>query len=116
VKFHQLPVGATFEYRATRYRKNAPLTAVGEGDGIQRLIPRSAPVAPLDRPAARPPEPVLPDRLPARAVAAALDGLIQACEAVLQDEPALNEARRAQLVGEFRSARDGILARLALRD
>ena len=114
MKFHQLREGARFAYRGATYRKNAPLTAIAEATGRQRLIPRSAAVTPTD--AAEPPTAAqLPDGLPATVLTRALEQLTQACEAVVLAEPALGEARRAQLVHEMRRARDEILARLALQ-
>jgi hypothetical protein len=48
MKFHQLPLQARFRYQGKVYRKVSPLQAHCEADATQRLVPRSAVVAPLD--------------------------------------------------------------------
>jgi hypothetical protein len=48
MKFYLLPVGQAFEYQGKRYTKSGPLTASLEGDGRNKLIPRSADVQATD--------------------------------------------------------------------
>lgn len=50
MKFAQLPVGLRFLYKAHAYTKVSNLMARPEGDGSDRLIPRSANITPLDEP------------------------------------------------------------------
>ncbi len=47
MRFHQLPVGETFEYQGRIYVKTGPLTAAARDGGSQRCIPRSAGVRPV---------------------------------------------------------------------
>lgn len=47
MKFHQLPLGALFEYQGTRYAKTGPLLATEQASGRQRCLPRAARVTPL---------------------------------------------------------------------
>lgn len=42
MKFLHLQVGQQFEYRGEHYTKVAPLIACNNGDGKQKMIPRSA--------------------------------------------------------------------------
>ncbi|MGM0594381.1 MAG: hypothetical protein ACQETD_07590 [Pseudomonadota bacterium] len=46
-KFTLIPVGDCFEYQGKHYSKTGPLTAVSLEGNRQRMIPRSALVAPL---------------------------------------------------------------------
>lgn len=48
MKFHQLALQARFRYQGKVYRKVSPLQAHCEEDATQRLVPRSAVVAPLE--------------------------------------------------------------------
>jgi hypothetical protein len=47
MKFHQLPIGSRFRYQERDYCKTSPLAAT-DSTGGQRMIPRSAVVAPVD--------------------------------------------------------------------
>lgn len=47
MKFHQLPIGARFEFRGTAYRKLDNLKASPEDGGKTSLVPRSAEVKSL---------------------------------------------------------------------
>lgn len=48
MKFPLLPVGQRFAFEGEIYTKAGPMTARRERDGGQRLIPRSAAVAPAE--------------------------------------------------------------------
>jgi len=56
MKFHQLPLGALFEYQGTRYAKTGPLLATEQPSGRQRCLPRAARVTPLEGAPQTPPE------------------------------------------------------------
>ncbi|RMG34367.1 MAG: hypothetical protein D6720_09580 [Gammaproteobacteria bacterium] len=56
MKFGQLPIGRRFLYRGDEYLKVSPLQAQRPGEDRQRLIPRSAPIEPLE--STDPPAPV----------------------------------------------------------
>ncbi len=71
MKFHLLPLGARFTLDGERYVKATPLVGEHLVSGQQRLIRRSADVAPLDSEASAAPSPRRAE-LPAQAVAAAL--------------------------------------------
>jgi len=47
MRFHQLPVGETFEYQGQVFVKTGPITAAARDGGAQRCIPRSASVRPV---------------------------------------------------------------------
>lgn len=59
MKFHQLPIGARFEYEGRVYVKTGPIAAATEQGG-QRMIPRHAVLRPLD--GGPPPAPSKPAR------------------------------------------------------
>lgn len=48
MKFHQLPIGARFQYDGERYIKTTPMVAHNEKSKAQRFIVRSALVQPLN--------------------------------------------------------------------
>jgi hypothetical protein len=113
VKFHQLRLGARFRYRGMVLRKISPLKAAAEVDDLQKLIPRSAEVSPLDERgeviAQR-----LPDTLPGARLEAALGLFLAACEhAATRTDPALTDAQRAQLMQALQTAGHDLVVRLA---
>ena len=56
MKFHQLPLGALFEYQGIRYAKTGPLLATDQTSGRQRCLPRAVRVTPLDDTPETPPD------------------------------------------------------------
>jgi len=82
MKFTELQIGQRFLYRGKAYRKATALMAdPAEGEG-QRLIPRSAPVEPLD--AAAPPR-ELPGEIPLAQIDHAMNRLSADIRQVLAD-------------------------------
>lgn len=79
MKFHQLPLGARFEFQGERYRKSAPLLATAETSGTQRVIPRSAVISPLESPALEPATSEGGTTVAAETVRSALDRYHAAC-------------------------------------
>ncbi|MCB1722644.1 MAG: hypothetical protein H6959_04975 [Chromatiaceae bacterium] len=115
MRFHQLPIGARFEWRGARYRKVSPLMASGEADATQKLVARSAEVTPLGDAAQRPTAPSgLPSTLSGPAVAEAAQDFFAHCRAALQAvDPALTAAQRAALLDAIETAAREMLTGLA---
>jgi hypothetical protein len=77
MKFHQLAIGARFEYEGAVYLKTGPIAAAAEAGG-QRMIPRHAVLRPLD--GAAPPAPPKPGRkLDEARVLAAFEAFYRDC-------------------------------------
>jgi len=90
MKFHQLTIGAAFEYGGRRLCKSGPMTATDER-GAQCMIPRYADLTPLDagvrQPATRP----APAALAADAVVRAFESFHMAVQ------PCVDTAQRMRL-------------------
>ncbi|MES9955604.1 MAG: hypothetical protein ABW086_01030 [Sedimenticola sp.] len=56
MKFHQLPLGASFEFQGKRYTKSGPMTASSE-TGESKMMMRASAVKPLDGDSDAPPPP-----------------------------------------------------------
>ncbi len=48
MKFHHLPIGASFEFQGKRYSKTGPMTASEDGTGKSKMMMRSAAVKTQD--------------------------------------------------------------------
>ncbi|OOZ37654.1 hypothetical protein [Solemya velesiana gill symbiont] len=48
MKFHQLPIGATFEFQGKRYSKSGPMTVVESETAKSKMMMRAAAVKPLE--------------------------------------------------------------------
>ena len=95
MKFHQLPLQARFRYQGKVYRKVSPLQAHCEADATQRLVPRSAVVAPVDASASESkPAPAVIDEPAARlSLDAMLSGTLAAARAAFDAAPAAQFTR-----------------------
>ena len=114
LKFHQLPIGAHFEHKGSRFRKISPLKGAGEQDDLQKLIPRSAEVVLLDE-QGQPQRQRLPDTLAADRVEKELDRLVRECLAASgRMQPPLTETQQQQLAQAANSAVQDLLTRLAI--
>lgn len=115
MKFHQLPIGAGFRWRGETYRKVSPLKAAEDGSDTQRLVPRSAPVSPVDA-SDEPVEHRLPDVLDRADLEAALAQCGAALARALDlSEPPLTGEQRAALQQAHARALADLIARLAKR-
>jgi hypothetical protein len=100
MKFTQLQIGQRFLYQGKTYRKATPLMADPvDGEG-QRLIPRSAPVEPLD---AAPPPPELPRDIPLAQIDRAMHRLSTDINRILADS-GLEAEKVNTLVRELQGA------------
>ena len=115
MKFHQLPLGARFEWRNAVYRKIAPLKAANEADDEQKLVPRSAEVRRLsDDPEQRKATPPLPQALASEVVETAVWAFVDACRAGADTlQPPLDAEQRTQLAAAIELAAQQLLIRLA---
>ncbi|MEW8014093.1 MAG: hypothetical protein AB2807_04690 [Candidatus Sedimenticola endophacoides] len=102
MKFHQLPMGATFLFRGEVYTKAGPFSAVHQESGRDQVMLRAASVIPAE-----------PTPHPGRAspgdtqVRAAVDAYHSACLAILGErDPAVEQAlaqAREQLLRHLES-------------
>ncbi len=95
MKFHQLPLQARFRYQGKIYRKVSPLQAHCEEDATQRLVPRSAVVAPIESGGAESvAAPAIVEEPAARlALDAMLSGALAAARAAFEAAPAAQFTR-----------------------
>lgn len=112
MKFQMLAMGARFEFDGKAWVKTGPLTAMSE-TGEQRMIPRYAPLRPLDAPEA----PARKQRrvLDEQAVLAAFATFYQRCAHLLATA-ATDATRAAALRAELADARERFLAALTPTD
>ena len=116
MRFHQLQHNARFKFKGSVYRKISPLKGLNEADGVQKLVPRSAEVTPIDE-HGRTVATGLPERLDSRLVDAELARFLAACDLAAQRlDPALTGVQLAQLQRALGEARQDLLTRLALGD
>lgn len=97
MRFNQLPIGEQFEFQNERYSKASPLIAVNLVSNQQRMIPRSALVAPLSENTSKSVATETDKTLDARKVAAAFELYHQECLLWLQQEEKSPEALRERL-------------------
>ena len=108
MKFQMLAMGARFEFDGKAWVKTGPLTAMCE-TGEQRMIPRYAPLRPLDAPAA--PAREQTGVLDEQAVMTAFATFYQRCAELLAT--ASTDATPAEaLRAELAAARERFLAAL----
>ncbi|MDJ0739563.1 MAG: hypothetical protein QNJ91_07585 [Gammaproteobacteria bacterium] len=104
MKFHQLPIGARFTYRAATYRKISPLKAEHEDEATQRLVPRSAAVTRLAGDAHAVASPRLPEQVPGSALEACAWAVRDAYrDALAGIDPPLGAAQTAQALAALES-------------
>ncbi len=97
MRFNQLPIGEQFEFQNERYSKASPLIAVNLESNQQRMIPRSALVAPLSASASKAAAEETDKPLDARKVAAAFEQYHQECLLWLAQEDKTTEELRERL-------------------
>lgn len=113
MKFHQLPNGARFEFRAAVYTKVSPLKARNETDGAEKLIARSAEVKRLATDKVRS-TPTLPDALTGADVETAAWQFVDRCkQSAKRIAPALQDDQLAQLGAAIDVAAQKLLSQLA---
>lgn len=111
-KFTLLAIGDTFEYQGERYTKSGQLTATRHDNGSQRMIPRSAVVAPLS--GAPAPSAEVQDRmLPAGQVLEAFAHYHKGCLEWLAMTEKVDEALATTIREAMEKARGLFLAELS---
>lgn len=114
MRFHHLRPGARFRYKEKVYRKISPLKGVSETDQVQRLIPRSAEVTPVDE-QGRAVATELPESIDRGQLEAGLAHFMSKCDqAILRFDPPLTETQQTELRRAIRAAGEDLLTRLAL--
>ncbi len=114
MRFHQLPVGETFEYRGEVYVKTGPITAAARDGGAQRCIPRSALVRPV-----RADHPAPPTRSAGgatEATEAAVDAFCRTVMDLLEELTGGDPEVRGYCRGRLEEARRRLLEQLAGRE
>ncbi len=110
-KFSLLAIGDTFEYQGERYTKSGPLTASRLDTGNQRMIPRSAMVAPLSGTPALSAE-VQDKQLPAEQVLEAFAHYHKGCQEWLGMTEKVDAELAATIREAMEKARQQFLAEL----
>lgn len=110
-KFSLLAIGDAFEYQGEQYTKSGPLTASRLDNGSQRMIPRSAVVAPLSATISTVSE-VKAKQLPAEEVLEAFEQYHKGCKEWLAMTEKVDEALAARIGEAMETARERFLAEL----
>ena len=110
-KFSLLAIGDTFEYQGEQYTKSGPLTASRLENGSQRMIPRSAVVAPLSG-ATAPTAEARDKQLPAEQVFEAFEHYHKGCLEWLAMTEKVDEALAARIRDAMETAKQRFLAEL----
>ena len=110
-KFSLLAIGDTFEFQGERYTKSGPLTASRLENGSQRMIPRSAVVAPLSG-AASPAAPIEAKQLPADQVLEAFEHYHKGCLEWLAMTEKVDAALAASIREAMETAKERFLEEL----
>ncbi len=110
-KFSLVPIGETFEYQGEQYTKSGPLTASRLKKGSQRMIPRSAVVAPLSGSTSPPPE-ATEKALPADQVIEAFEHYHNGCLEWLGMTKEVDKALAANIREAMKKARERFLTEL----
>ena len=114
MRFHQLPVGETFEYQGKLYVKTGPLTAAARDGGAQRCIPRSAGVRPVHAGLEKPPVRGASDTT--EATRAAVDAFCRTVMDMIEELAGEDPEVRGYCCGRLEEARRRLLEQLADRE
>jgi predicted dinucleotide-binding enzyme len=110
-KFTLLAIGDAFEFQGEQYTKTGPLTASRLENGSQRMIPRSAVVAPLSG-AQSPATEIEAKQLPAEQVLEAFEHYHKGCVEWLAMTEKVDAALAASIREAMETARERFLAEL----
>ena len=93
MKFHLLPIGASFEFKGEKYIKAGPFSAVHKTTGEDQMMMRAANITPLDEGEDRnETQSTKPVELDPAEIRNAIDDYHQQCLNALQQQPPEAEA------------------------
>ncbi len=111
MRFHQLEVGAQFEFQGERYTKTTKLVAVKQSDGAQKFMQRSATVQPLGIHQDSPADNKLQGNIDVESVTQAHEKFFQSCLAAIKNT-SLSKAEQTALTKALKAAQAQFLNEL----